>query len=88
MFAELAPRVGQVIATKSFHPRALDAETIAEIAHQYNRSVKIILDVADALEAAILDAGEQYMILATGSIFVAAGAREAWLARNKLEITA
>ncbi len=88
MFAELAPRVGQVIATKSFHPRALDAETIAEIAHQYNRPVKIILDVADALEAAILDAGEQYMILATGSIFVAAGAREAWLARNKLEITA
>jgi dihydrofolate synthase / folylpolyglutamate synthase len=88
MFAELVPRVGAVIATKSYHPRALNADGIAEIAHKYNRPVKIILDVADALEAAIQDAGEQFLVLATGSIFVAAGAREAWLARNKLEIIA
>ncbi len=46
---------------------------VADVARKYNIPVKIVLDVADALETAIRDAGEQFLVLATGSIFVAAG---------------
>lgn len=88
MFVELSPRVDQVIATKSFHPRAMDAEMIAEFARQHSRPVKIVTDVADAVDEAIRNAGDRFLVLATGSIFVAAGAREAWLARKKVEIAA
>ncbi|MDD2694544.1 MAG: bifunctional folylpolyglutamate synthase/dihydrofolate synthase [Anaerolineales bacterium] len=78
MFAELLPRVSQVIATRSFHPRAMEPEKIVEMANQHGVPARIVEDVADALEAALQAAGPQAMTLVTGSIFVVAGAREAW----------
>lgn len=82
MFAELLPRVQQVIATRSFHPRALEPEVIAELAHQFGTPVKIIGAVEEALEEALVLAGEEAMILVTGSIFVVAGVRETWSIRQ------
>jgi len=83
MFAELMPRVQQVIATKSFHPRAMDPEPLVEMAHQFARPAKIVADVADAVYEAQQLAGDEKLVLVAGSIFIAAGAREAWLARHE-----
>jgi dihydrofolate synthase/folylpolyglutamate synthase len=82
MFAELMPRVCQVIATRSFHPRAIDPDALVEMAHQFGRPAKIVPDVVAALEEAIGMAGGETMVLVAGSLFVAAGAREAWKARG------
>lgn len=81
MFAELLPRVRQVIATRSFHPRAIDPEKLVDLAHQFGRPVKIVDDVGDALQEALKLADSEAMVLVTGSIFVAAGARDSWYNR-------
>jgi dihydrofolate synthase/folylpolyglutamate synthase len=78
MFTELMPRVHQVIATKSYHPRAMQPEQLVELAHRFGKPAKVEEAVEDALEEAIRLAGEDEMVLATGSIFVAAGARHTW----------
>jgi dihydrofolate synthase/folylpolyglutamate synthase len=88
MLAELMPRVNQVVATKSFHPRAIEPEAIVEIAGQYGKPARIVPDVADALLEAIHLVNEDQLVLATGSIFIAAGAREAWFARMNITATA
>jgi dihydrofolate synthase/folylpolyglutamate synthase len=82
MFAELMPRIQQVIATKSFHPRAMDPELIVEMAHQFGKTARIIPDVADALEEALRITDKETLVLAAGSLFIAAGVREAWMARS------
>lgn len=81
MFAELSPRVNEVIATKSFHPRAIEPELLVEIANQYGKPVKIVSDIPDALMVALELAGSDKLTLATGSIFVVAATRETWMAR-------
>jgi len=82
MFAELLPRVQQVVATRSFHPRALEPEMIVDLAHQFGTPVRTINAVEDALEEAIRLAGEEAIVLVTGSIFVVAGVRETWSIRQ------
>lgn len=84
MFTELIPRVQQVIATKSFHPRAMEPSLIIEMAHQFGKPAKAIDGVAEALAEAQRIAGDEMMVLVTGSIFVAAVAREAWFSQTKL----
>ena len=81
MFAELSPRVQEVVATKSFHPRAIDPEHVVEIASRFGKPARIIADIPDAVEQALQLAGETQMVLVTGSIFVVAATREAWAAR-------
>jgi len=78
MFAELMPRVQQVIATKSFHPRALEPEHIVELAHRYGHPAKVVEEVEDALVEALRLAEGDAMVLVAGSVFVAAGARQTW----------
>jgi len=79
MFAELLPRVRQVIATKSIHPRAMDPGEIVDLAHQFGRPAKVVVPLEEALfEAQRIAAGEA-VVLAAGSVFVAAGIRQAWL---------
>ncbi|MBN1535287.1 MAG: bifunctional folylpolyglutamate synthase/dihydrofolate synthase [Anaerolineales bacterium] len=84
MFTELIPRVQQVIATKSFHPRAMDPDLIVDMAHQFGKPAKVIDEVGGALLEARKIAGDEMMVLITGSIFVAAVAREAWNDQTKL----
>lgn len=78
---ELLPRVEQVIATRSFHPRALEAEKLAELVQLAGKNATIIPEVPDALEYSIQLAGGRALILATGSIFIAAAVRQAWRER-------
>lgn len=82
MFAELMPRVEQVIATKSYHPRALEPETLVETAHRFGRPVRVVTEVEDAVETAMRMANENSLVLVAGSIFIAAGARHTWYNRN------
>jgi dihydrofolate synthase/folylpolyglutamate synthase len=84
MFTELMPVVQKVIAVKSFHPRAIEPERLVEIAHRFGRPAQVIADVKGAMREAIHLAGDQGMVLITGSIFVAAEARDAWY--NELEL--
>jgi dihydrofolate synthase/folylpolyglutamate synthase len=81
MFAELSPRVQEVVATKSFHPRAIEPESVVEIASRFGKSARIVADIPEAVEQALQLAGETHMVLVTGSIFVVAATREAWAAR-------
>jgi dihydrofolate synthase / folylpolyglutamate synthase len=78
MFAELMPRVRQVIATRSFHPRAIDPDQVAATAHHYGRPARVVEKVEDALVEALELAEDEALVLVTGSIFVAAAARETW----------
>jgi dihydrofolate synthase/folylpolyglutamate synthase len=76
IFQELLPRVNRVIATQSIHPRAMDATILVELAHHCGRSAEAIIPIEDALLTAIKEAGQDTVILITGSVFVAAAARE------------
>ena len=84
MFSELLPRVREVIAVKSFHPRAMEPEMLVDLAHQSGCPARIVLDVAEALDEALNLAGLDAIILVTGSIFVAAGARIHWFANRSI----
>jgi len=80
MFAELLPRVRQVVATKSVHPRAIEPDVLVEMVHQFGRPARAIPQVEAALEEALGLAEGEAVVLVTGSIFVAASARQAWKA--------
>jgi dihydrofolate synthase/folylpolyglutamate synthase len=78
MFAELIPRVRQVIATQSEHPRAINSDKLVELAHQFGCPARAITPVENALSWALELAGQEAAVVVAGSIFVAAAAREAW----------
>ena len=78
MFAELLPRATQMIAVKSYHPRAMEAESLVDLAHQFGCPARAVPEVVDGVNEAIRLAGKDSVVLVTGSIFVAAGARIAW----------
>lgn len=78
MFAELMPRVRQVIATRSYHPRAMDPELLLELAHRFGRPAKVVEKVEDAVAEALRIAGNGALVLVAGSLFIAAGARWTW----------
>jgi dihydrofolate synthase/folylpolyglutamate synthase len=78
MFAELLPRVNRVVATRSIHPRAAEPEKLVELAHQFGVPARVVQDIKDALVEALWLAEGEAVVLVTGSIFVAAGARQAW----------
>jgi dihydrofolate synthase/folylpolyglutamate synthase len=86
MFAELMPRVRQVIATQSYHPRALAPQPILELAQRYGRPASLVAEIDDALTEAIKQAEGSAMVLATGSLFVAAGVRESWHKRHETSV--
>jgi dihydrofolate synthase/folylpolyglutamate synthase len=82
MYTELQPRVRQIVATKSTHPRATDPEKLTEIARGMDLMAVSTNSVEEALDEAELLADGEAIILVTGSIFVAAAARSAWQERS------
>lgn len=80
MFEELIPRVRRVIATQSVHPRALSAEQLVTLAHQFGCPAQEVTPVEDALKTALqLAAQDESVVVAAGSLFIAAAVRSAWL---------
>ncbi len=75
MFEVLFPVVDDIIVTKSIHPRAFEPENLAEIASQLKRDATITQSIEEALEL-IREKSTHGVVLITGSIFVAAAAKE------------
>jgi len=78
MLQEILPRTSHIITTKAEHPRAMDAAALEKQASNYPCSSEAVSNVQDALSRAIQLAGDEKIVLVTGSIFVAASARIAW----------
>lgn len=83
MYQELLPRVRRVITTQSIHPRAIEAEKLEELAHRFGRSALAVTPVEDALDLALQEAGQEAVILVTGSIFVVAAVKEIFSEKQK-----
>ncbi len=78
MLIELMPSVKELVAVKSFHPRAIEPEKLVQMAAPYNRPVHCVEHIPDALDKALGLAGNEGLVLVTGSIFVVAEARKYW----------
>jgi dihydrofolate synthase/folylpolyglutamate synthase len=78
MFEALLPRVQRVIATQAIHPRAMAADNIVEWVHRCGCPAEAVLPLDGALRRALAIAGDEAVVVAAGSLFVAAAAREAW----------
>jgi dihydrofolate synthase/folylpolyglutamate synthase len=76
MFTELMPVVKELFMVKSFHPRAIEPEVLVEMAAPYGCEVHIVDHIPEAIEKALHLAGDDVVILVTGSIFVVAEARK------------
>ena len=72
MAAVLAGLAGKVIVTSSGHPRAATAEQLARVFLKHGVPVEIKPDAREALSAALAASGEGDLVLATGSLFLAA----------------
>lgn len=84
MFAELLPRVRRVIATQSIHPRAFEADRIVEIAHRFGVPAHAMVPVEKAVDWALeIAADEEAVVVAAGSLFIAAAVRDAWMIHNR-----
>jgi dihydrofolate synthase/folylpolyglutamate synthase len=70
---ELAPIAGQVFVTRSRHPRSMDPREITLAFQQRDVPTSIEKSVAEAMEAALAAGGP---VVACGSLFIAAEARE------------
>ncbi len=82
MLAEILPRTSVLIATRADHPRAMDPVELARRAADCSCEVVVEPRVSDALQRALELVGDQELVLVTGSIFVAASARIAWLGED------
>ncbi|MEA2007799.1 MAG: folylpolyglutamate synthase/dihydrofolate synthase family protein [Chloroflexota bacterium] len=78
MFANILPYAKKIICAQAAHPRAMNAEELMEAARPFGIPAEAIPNVGDALWKAIQIAGDEALVLVTGSIFVAASARIAW----------
>ena len=66
----------EVVATRSRHPRSAEPELLAQGFAGYGAASRTAASVADAIDDAAASASEEDVILVTGSLFVAAEARE------------
>ncbi|MEK9659769.1 MAG: Mur ligase family protein [Chloroflexota bacterium] len=78
MTAALAGVVSRVIACASHHPRAVPADRVAAAFRERGVAAETAGEVGAALQRAVSLAGEGGAVLATGSLFIAAEALEAW----------
>jgi dihydrofolate synthase / folylpolyglutamate synthase len=75
---ELIPGPTRMIATQTIHPRAISPDKLVELSHQLGCPAEAVTPVDAALHKAMEMAGEHSVVVATGSVFLAAAARECW----------
>jgi len=83
MFAELVPVCSRVILTRSTHPRAAEMDSLIKSAGQYGCPLITAESIEIALEFSLNPGEPEGVILAAGSLFVAAAVRSAWFNRLK-----
>jgi dihydrofolate synthase/folylpolyglutamate synthase len=76
----------RAIATRSRHPRAADPAWLQVRAAELGFSIEVSDTVAQALDLALAEARPRDLVCCTGSVFVAAEAREAWFARQGMPL--
>jgi dihydrofolate synthase/folylpolyglutamate synthase len=86
MLAVLLPVSDQTLVTASRHHRAERPENLAAMAAERGYQVTMTPDVSSALDKALNEAGQEDLICVTGSLFLVADAREAWLRRCGLPL--
>ena len=79
MVDSLAPAADLAIASQSRHPRALRAERLSAMLKERGAWTVIASPPSEALEKALAEASPRDLVLATGSLFLAAEVREAAL---------
>ena len=82
MLEEILPRTSTLITTQADHPRAMDAFELARRAEGCSCRIVAIPRVSDALQRALELGGSDSLVMVSGSIFVAASARIAWLGED------
>ena len=73
---ELAPIAMQVIATRSRHPRSMEPTDVAQAFTERDVTAIVQESVGGAVDGALAAAGDGDVVVACGSLFVAAEARE------------
>ncbi len=74
--SELAGMTRKAVVARSRHPRAADPEEVAAAFRMHGTEAVVEPDVSRALERARSMAGDDDIVLATGSLFIAAEVRE------------
>ncbi len=80
---ELLPVTKILIASQSLHPRALKADEICKKVLKFGKVCLTIVPIEDALEKALDLAGDESLVVATGSVFVAAAIKDIWNSQRK-----
>ena len=78
MLAELKPRLMQVIATQTDHPRVLEAEKIVRLVQPTGIPVELVRPGEAALDRAMELAGNRGIVLVAGSVAFAGEMKTAW----------
>jgi len=86
MLAELFPAAESLVLTRSHNPRAADPARLAELASKHKTETSVAPDLAAALRDARQHASQGDVICVTGSLFVVAEARAAWLAEHGVSV--
>jgi dihydrofolate synthase / folylpolyglutamate synthase len=68
---ELAPLAAQIVATRTRHPRAAPADSVAAAARAAGATVAVAPDVATAIRVAAEAAGADGLVVVAGSLFLA-----------------
>jgi dihydrofolate synthase/folylpolyglutamate synthase len=83
MLEALLPVSEHVLVTRSYHPRAAAPYVLADQCADLGQGAEIAINPARALEQASRHLTPKLGILATGSIFLAAGIREVWAEKGE-----
>jgi dihydrofolate synthase/folylpolyglutamate synthase len=78
ILAELKPKLTQVIATQTDHPRVLEAEKLVSLVRSAGIQVELVRPPSAALTRAMDLAGERGVTLVAGSVAFAGEMRTAW----------
>lgn len=73
--AELAPLAASVIITKPLSPRAGDWQGLALEARKYTNQVRVIEEIPEAVDTALMEARPEDLVCITGSFYMASDAR-------------
>ncbi len=82
ILAALLPGTERVFVARADHPRAMAAEAVARLVARHGWPSQATASPAAALGQALAAAEPEEVIVAAGSIFLAADVREAWAARG------
>lgn len=83
MLKLLLPESTSVVFSKSTHPKSVEPSALVQLANQFGFPVEQAPTMEEALRKALDALDDQSVLLCTGSLFIAAAARDVWKSINK-----